>query len=111
MTQRRSPSARSGYHVYVVELDPSLCVQLGCLSRNGKPPVYVGQSAQPPDVRFRQHKDGDKSSKYVRNFGVRLMPRLYRNVRPMPTRTAALEAEQKLADKLRRMGYCVFGGH
>jgi hypothetical protein len=39
------------------------------------------------------------------------MPGLHRENGPLPTRTAALEAEEKLADKLRRMGYCVFGGH
>lgn len=107
----RDAAAGSTYHVYVVELDPALCIKLGCLSRNGKAPVYVGQSSQPPEVRFRQHKDGYKASKYVRTYGVRLMPRLYRDVRALPTRTASLEAEQRLAEKLERMGYCVFGGH
>lgn len=106
-----STVGKSAYYVYVVELDRALCIKLGCLSRNGKAPVYVGQSASPPDVRFRQHKDGYKSSKHVRTYGLRLMPRLYRGVGSQPTRTAALEAEQQLAEKLRKMGYCVFGGH
>ena len=111
MAQTRTASEGFAYHVYVVELDPLLCVQLGCLSRNGKPPVSVGQSAQPPEVRFPQHKESYKSSKYVRNYGTRLMPRLYRNVGPLATRADALVAEARLAEKLRRMGYCVFGGH
>ncbi len=102
---------RPAYYVYVVELDRALCIKLGCLSRNGKAPVYVGQSAQSPEIRFRQHKDGYKSSKYVRMYGIRLMPRLHRDVGELPTRAAALEAEERLAQKLRKMGYCVFGGH
>ena len=99
------------YQVYVVELDRSLCSKLGCYSRNGKAPVYVGQSAQSPEARFRQHKAGYKSSRYVRTYGVGLMPKLARECRRLPTRSAALQAEHRLAEKLRRMGYCVFGGH
>ena len=104
-------TGRPAYQLYVVELDRSLCIKLGCYSRNGKAPVYVGQSAQSPEARFRQHKAGYKSSRYVRTYGVGLLPKLAREGRGLPTRSAALQAEHRLAEKLRRMGYCVFGGH
>jgi hypothetical protein len=99
------------YYLYVVELDRGLCVKRGCLSRNGQPPVYVGQSANPPEARFRQHKDGYKASRFVRDFGVRLLPRLCKNYGPFESRAGAIEAEAKLAGRLESMGYCVFGGH
>ena len=110
-----SGSARSdadqAYHLYVVRLDQALCNKRGCLSRNGQPPVYVGQSAKTPEARLRQHKKGYKSSRIVRDYGVCLRPRLSKGYGPFGTRAEALEAEAGLARRLKRMGYCVFGGH
>ena len=93
------------YCVYVIELDG--------VSGNApdKPVVYVGQSAVPPEVRFQQHLDGYKSSRYVRRYGVRLPPRLYRTHNPLPSRVAAFEREKELARRLRKRGCTVFGGH
>jgi hypothetical protein len=107
------PNSEHGrpFHLYVVELDPTLCIKRGCLSRNGRPPIYVGQSANPPETRFRQHKDGYKASRFVRDFGVRLLPRLCKNHGPFASRVDAIEAEAKLARRLKSLGYCVFGGH
>lgn len=103
--------ADQAYHVYVVELDQALCNKRGCLSRNGRPPVYVGQSANPPEARLRQHKQGYKSSRFVREYGICLRPRLYKGYGPFRTRAEAIEAEARLARRLKSMGYCVFGGH
>jgi hypothetical protein len=63
--------AETTYSVYVIELDDSL--------RKGttKPAVYVGQSAKSPEERFAQHLLGERASRYVRDHGVRLRPRLY----------------------------------
>ena len=59
------------YRVYVIELDESL------RQGTGKPAVYVGQSAKTPEERFEQHLRGERASRYVRDHGVRLRPRLY----------------------------------
>ena len=99
------------FHVYVVELDPALCATRGCSSRNGRPPVYVGQSANSPEARFAQHKEGYKASRFVRDFGVRLLPRLSKGYGPFTSRDAAIDGEARLARRLERLGYCVFGGH
>src|SRR5262249_51804078 len=105
------PSDEPLYHLYVVELDRTICVRRGCLARNGKPPVYVGQSVHTPEARLKQHKAGYKSSRFVREFGVHLLPRLYRRAGPFSSRAEALEGEQRLAQQLEKSGYCVFGGH
>jgi predicted GIY-YIG superfamily endonuclease len=76
--------------------------------REDKPCVYVGQTARTPEERFAQHKAGVRSSRFVREFGVRLRPRLYANVGPFETRAEAERAEGKLAEKLRRRGYSVW---
>jgi hypothetical protein len=63
-----------------------------------------------PDERFRNHKAGIKAARIVKRFGVRLVPRLYAHLNPMPFRRAQ-EMEVMLADSLRKRGYQVFGGH
>jgi hypothetical protein len=99
------------YHVYLVELSRELCEKRGCVGVGGRPPVYVGHTADTPEERFSEHRRGYGSSRWVRDYGVRLRPRLYRNYGPYRTRAEAEVAEVRLADRLRRRGYCVFGGH
>jgi hypothetical protein len=99
------------YQVYVVELDSALCLTRDCPSRNGLPPIYVGQTACAPEDRFQHHLDGHKSSRYVRAHGVRLLSELTVGVGPFGARDEAVEAESALAGRLRAEGYCVFGGH
>ena len=82
MSPRSSGSARRRYYVYVVELDDAV----GPRRNPGYPSVYVGQSVVPPAQRLRQHKDGYRSSRYVRRYGKHLRPRLYRHLNPMATR-------------------------
>jgi hypothetical protein len=91
--------------VYVIELDDAI----GARADPQKPSVYVGQSVVPPEQRFRQHLDGHRSSRYVRRFGLRLRPRLYRSHNPLPTREAAERMEQELGRRLRKRGYTVYG--
>ncbi len=99
--ERREPPT---YSVYVIELDPSL--------REGeKPAVYVGQTTHTPEKRFEQHKAGYKASRWVRKYGVRLRPRLYRSYNPIATRDEAVATEARLGKKLRAHGYTVFGAH
>ena len=69
---------------------------------------YVGQTARTPEERFAQHQNGIRSSRIVREYGVRLRPRLYANVGPFESRAESERAETKLAEKLRRRGYVVW---
>lgn len=106
---RRSPA----YRVYVIELSPDVLGKKRVADENAgrradKPCVYVGQTARTPEERFAQHKAGKRSSRIVREFGVRLRPRLYRNVGPFATRAEAEAAETRLAERLRRRGYAVW---
>lgn len=75
-----------------------------------KPCVYVGMTGIDPVKRFKKHKAGYKSSRYVRKYGMRLIPELYEDLNPL-TYDEAVIAEQGLARKLRNEGYAVVGGH
>jgi hypothetical protein len=99
--------AQGTYYVYVVELDDAVGPRLN----PRYPSLYVGQSAVPPQERFRQHKDGYRSSRYVRRHGKYLRSRLYRRLNPMSTREEAVAMEGELARRLRNRGYTVYGGH
>lgn len=84
------------YGVYVIEL--SL----------GRKVVYVGQTCWTPEERFRQHRQGYKSSKWPRKYGVRLRPGLWRGYPRYATRKESERAEIKLANALRKRGYTVY---
>lgn len=104
---------RPAYRVYVIELSPDVLGKKRVAEENprrreDKPCVYVGQTARAPERRFEQHKSGKRSSRIVREYGVKLKPRLYRNVGPFATRAQAEAAETRLAEKLRRRGYAVW---
>ncbi len=103
----RLGTARGHHYVYVVELDDAV----GPRRNPEYPSLYVGQSAVPPKERFRQHKDGYRSSRYVRKHGKYLRPGLYRHFNPIGTRDEAVALEQELARRLRNRGYTVYGGH
>ena len=94
---------RTGHHsVYVVFLrNPK---------GDGKAGYYVGMTGLTPEERFANHKAGIKAARVVRKFGVRLVPKLYAHLNPMPYEKAQ-RMEVALADSLRKRGYQVFGGH
>jgi hypothetical protein len=94
---------RSDHHnVYVVYLrDPK---------GDGKAGYYVGMTGLSPEVRFENHKRGYKAAGVVKRCGVRLVPRLYAHLNPMPY-AKAKDMEAILADSLRKRGFLVFGGH
>ena len=71
---------------------------------------YVGQTAIPPEERCAQHKAGIRASRFVRKYGVHLLPELYARFNPM-TRADAEAKEREIADRLRREGCWVEGGH
>jgi hypothetical protein len=89
----------ASYWAYVVELD----LPGGA--------VYVGQSANTPDVRFAQHMNGYKASKWVRKHGIYLRPDLYEHQPPIQSRLGAEAYEAYLASALRIRGFTVKGGH
>lgn len=106
--------AGQGYHLYVIELDPS--VPRGkamCRQGDGDSatPVYVGQSWYPPKVRFELHRTGVHDSSVVKRFGQRLRPDLVGEPAWVRTHWLALRREGELAEELCRRGYVVFGGH
>ena len=101
------------YYVYVVELDPQVANLRKFRQKNpeyimGNGCVYVGQSSREPTLRFEQHKEGYKSNKYAREYGIRLRPELYEKYNPIPTRKDAEELEKMLGKQLRKQGIGVW---
>lgn len=77
---------------------------------DGKAAYYVGMTGLTPEERFRNHKAGLKAARVVKKYGVRLVPKLYEHLNPMPY-DKAVAMEGHLADSLRKRGYVVYGGH
>jgi len=105
---------RHHHNVYVVELARTVTLEQKFRRANpgyqeGKPCVYVGMTGLAPDIRFDKHKAGIQSNRYVREYGLRLLPALYECYNPMPYRAAA-EMEVELGIALREEGYGVWQG-
>lgn len=104
---------RRVWRVYVIELSDDV----GPRANPAFPWVYVGQTSQTPEDRFRQHRDGARNekgrlySKWPHRHGVRLRLDLYEQEAVLYTKDDALRAEAALAERLRRKGYSVKGGH
>ena len=60
-----------------------------------------------PRQRFKNHKVGHKANKYVRKFGLHMLPSLYEYYNPM-TYTQAQAKGKALTEKLRAQGYAVW---
>src|SRR6266536_2351238 len=110
----RSPARQFHHSVYVVLLSDRALREVSMLRLNpkrdpNKPCVYVGMTGLPVDHRFENHKNGYKAARFVRKYGVRLMPELYAHLKPMPFEAAA-QREIELAEDLRAEGYTVTGG-
>ncbi|HYG56288.1 MAG TPA: hypothetical protein VD965_13420 [Burkholderiales bacterium] len=102
------------HSVYVVELSKDVWGEPRFRKANPryditKPCVYVGMTGLSPDVRFDKHKAGIQSSKFVRLYGLRLLPQLYEVYNPMPY-DGARDMEVELAISLRVRGYGVWQG-
>ncbi|SAK89514.1 hypothetical protein AWB76_06451 [Caballeronia temeraria] len=100
------------YSVYVVELSGTVWNEARFRRANpdyviGMPFVYVGMTGIDPDVRFDKHKAGIQSNRFVRDFGLRLLPQLYEMYNPMPY-DGARDMEVELAIGLREAGYGVW---
>lgn len=108
MTRRKA----NHYHVYVVELDPSVLERKKFAERNpdyvaGKPCVYVGMTGLTPQQRFDNHKRGYKANRYVRDYGWELRPDLFPDGSPFTYREAQ-SVERDVARELRAIGYAVW---
>jgi predicted GIY-YIG superfamily endonuclease len=101
------------YIVYVVELDPDACAEHGSpcsAGRCGKTPVYVGQTALTAEERLANHRRGQRANTLVKQHARRLAVGLAPEVE-YSTRPEAEAVEAEVAERLRREGYCVSGGH
>jgi hypothetical protein len=106
--------ARHHHSVYVVELHKDVLYDRRFAKANPRfdrflPCVYVGSTGLTPEQRLRNHKAGLKANRYVRLFGLRLLPDVYACFNPMPYR-GALEMEVELAQSLREQGWAVWQG-
>ena len=100
------------YSVYVVELSRDVLYEPRFCRSNpqyalGKPCVYVGMTGLDPDVRFDKHKAGIQANRFVKEYGLRLLPELYECYNPMPY-DGARDMEVELAIGLRAQGYGVW---
>jgi predicted GIY-YIG superfamily endonuclease len=100
------------HNVYVIELDPRILNHARFRKANPnrdmlKPCVYVGCTGLTPEARFAKHKAGIRANKYVQEYGVRLLPKLYAYANPMPYQ-AARDMEVELAIALQAEGYAVW---
>jgi hypothetical protein len=107
-------SAKHHHCVYVILLSKDVLFEpkfQRCNPRDdsAKPCVYVGMTGLNPDDRFDKHKAGIRSNKFVRLYGLRLVPDLYECYNPMPYE-AARDMEVELAIGLRDKGYGVWQG-
>jgi hypothetical protein len=101
------------WHVYVIELKDSV----GPRKNPQLPWVYVGQTSRDVEFRYRQHAEGARNSRgrlynnAAKKHHLCLRPDLYENEPTLFTADDAKHAERELADRLRRAGYSVKGGH
>jgi len=115
LLENKVAQKKTKYHIYVIELDKKVKTFRKIQKENPRslpdmPCVYVGQSYRSPEVRFEQHKEGYKSNKYAKEFGLTLKPELYEKYNPVPSRKDAEEIEEWLALELRKQGYTVWYG-
>jgi len=105
--------AAKKYYVYVIELSQEVASIRKFRDRNphyikGNTCVYVGQSSRKPALRMDQHKEGYKSNKYAKKFGLTLRPDLFEKYNPIPTRKDAENIEAMLATQLQKQGLGVW---
>jgi len=103
---------RERHHVYVIELSKDVLHEARFRKANpgyvaGKPCVYVGMTGLDPDLRFDRHKAGIQSNRFVKQFGLRLLPELYALYNPLSYEHAR-DLEVELAIDFREAGYEVW---
>lgn len=113
MSRSRSKAPVVDHHVYVIELHPSV-YEADPKFRHAnpdwdprKPCVYVGMTSKTPEERFAQHLSGRLAGRNVKEYGVRLRPKIYARYNPL-TRADAKKLEELLAIRLRKKGYATW---
>lgn len=100
------------HKIYVIELEKKVATIQKFINANPQyrgtmPCVYVGLTGLTPEKRFQNHKNGYKACKYVKKYGLHLLPHLYSRMNPMRY-DEAVKAEIDLARRLREQGYGVW---
>jgi len=100
------------HNVYVIELDKDVLkfdefIKANPQYKQGMPCLFVGETRHTPQKRFNYHLVGYKSHEFVRRYARRLAPEYYARMNPVDCEQARAE-EQKLADRLRALGYAVW---
>ena len=102
------------YSVYVVLLAEYVGTLPQMRRRNpkcdpSKPFVYIGLTPLPANRRFDFRRATPEHEWRLHQYGVRLMPQLYKHLNPM-TFERALQTARKLAEDLRAKGFGVANG-
>jgi len=74
--------------------------------KTGMDCLYVGYTHLDPEERFINHKRGHKHNRWVKKYGIRLLPEHYDEYNPMEVEEAKRK-EIELAEALRAKGYAV----
>ena len=103
---------RNHHNVYVVEMDKAVLEEPRFLEPNprhdpSKACYYVGLTGLTPEERFKNHRDGHKSNKFVCKYGLKLCERLYAEYNPL-SYDDGVEMEVELARILRARGHAVW---
>ncbi len=98
------------YQTYVVLLDEEALKHPKLRNANpervpGMPCVYVGSTSKTKAQRFADHKRGHKSSWWVRQYGLMLLPEEYVATSSWATRAEGYAAERRLLRELRSRGW------
>ena len=103
---------RGKYYLYAIRLRDDVLSRpkfraANPLYRAGKPCYYVGSSIYRPKVRFRKHLNGERSSKWVRDFGLHVATRKCKAM--FETEPGdRIVAERNYAEELRAQGYGIW---
>src|SRR5436190_19761051 len=105
-------SRRIHYYAYIFELSKDVLCEGVFKKCNpdyilGKPCVYVGVTGLNPDLRFDKHKAGIQSNRYVKQYGLHLVPDLYEGFNPM-SYAEACDKEGEIGIDLRSAGFGVW---
>jgi len=102
-----------GYNVYVIKLDKEVMISKKFREKNPHMNTklacyYIGQTIHDPETRFKQHKAGYKANRFVKKYGLKLIPRKFEKYNPIKKRVEAEQIERWLANKLRKKGHGVW---
>ncbi len=100
------------HHVYVIELSKEVLLEGKFKKCNpyyisGRLCLYVGMTGLDPDIRFDKHKAGIQSNRYVKQYGLWLLPDLYEGFNPM-SYDAACVMEVEIGIDLQSAGFGVW---